>query len=133
MLLFELFELFYLCSVYVNKTNKLMLSYNIDMKLIDFIKEKINNFEEFINEQIKKCNFPENTIKEILNNIETYKDDIPSFVSVFKTINRAPDLNKQIDLFFSIYQINILDYPDFDLKRLKAYVSMFCDLCDQIN
>ena len=101
------------------------------MKLIDYILEKINNFENFLLEQAEQTDIDKTVSDQIFKDIEVYKEDIGSFIAVFKTISKMDNIDKQIKLFFSIYDVDIFEVEGFDMDKFKSYILMFCDLCQK--
>lgn len=98
------------------------------MKISEFIKEKLENFSIFINEQLEKVNIPNDSKINLVNNLTKYKQDINAFIHAIITLS-GYTIDNAIKLFLLNYNINIDDIKDFiDYDKLKRYLEMFTDL-----
>ena len=98
------------------------------MKIIDFLKAKLENFKKFINNQLELVDIPQENKDHLSVEITFYKQNITVFIpSIVKLANY--DIDKAIKLFLLQYDINIDDIKeDIDYEKLKKYLTMFIDV-----
>ena len=98
------------------------------MKIIDFLKAKLENFKKFINNQLELVDIPQENKDRLSVEITFYKQNITVFIpSIVKLANY--DIDKAIKLFLLQYDINIDDIKeDIDYEKLKKYLTMFIDV-----
>jgi hypothetical protein len=101
------------------------------MKIKEFLSSKLENFEKFISEELKKLiELNKITIKSndnITNDLRNFKNNINYFIS---SIGKLPnDLDNAIKVFLLQYEIDInLIREDIDYPKLKKYLEMFSDV-----
>lgn len=98
------------------------------MKISDFLKEKLENFNIFINNQLVLVSLPNINKEKLLNEIAYYKQNINIFIpSIIKLANY--DIDNAIKLFLLQFDIKIEDIKDkIDYDKLKKYLEMFIDV-----
>lgn len=98
------------------------------MKISDFVKEKLINFETFLMEQFNKTNISPEISSKLLKELNEYKNDVNKFIQAIVTLSNY-DIDNAIKLFLLNYNIDINEIKkDIDYDKLKRYLEMFIEI-----
>jgi hypothetical protein len=98
------------------------------MKISEFLIKKLDNFEQFIIEQLKDLQIPESNKDKLLCEITYYKQHINIFIPSIIKIAKY-DIDNAVKFFLSTFDIAIEDIKDLiDYDKLKKYIEMFIDV-----
>lgn len=99
------------------------------MKVKEFLTEKLNNFEHFIEDEMKKINIDESKKDELINSLKQYSSDLNLFTQSIMLLVKFKNIDQAVSIFLLNYDINIDDIKDnIDYNKLCRYLEMFLEM-----
>jgi hypothetical protein len=102
------------------------------VKLNDFIKEKVNNFRNFVKEEMNKTEIPELFKQRVGADLDYFCTDNSVFITAVVQLAKFENPEDAIKHFMDNYSINIDEFKDkIDYEKLYRYIKMFIDIVKQ--
>lgn len=103
-----------------------------NIKIKDFLCEKLNNFKVFINSELSKISgdtpITNDHIEALNKELNFFISNIDIFISTISVIN-SNNTDETIKIFLNKYNIDIDDIKKhIDYKKLCRYIEMFKDV-----
>lgn len=102
------------------------------MKVKEFLSEKLKNFVQFIDKELKKVNISKEQKDKIRSDLNAYIKKLDIFTTCMYQLSNYGSIDKAIEVFLQNYEIDISKIKDdIDYDKLYRYIAMFIKIIEK--